>query len=304
MNKPKKTKKMDRRDFIKKGIQMAGAGVLATGLSRCNLLLDETTGGGLALKGDCGLMVYQNTSDNLTILDPCRNYKATAIPGITIDSTSGSGNFSLSSERLKIAYTPSATAGQLWTANSNGSNPSGPLYTTTGYQISYQNYSIDSSKIVFADTDGGGGGFGVRIVNTDGSGVSGAILAGQIDYPTWSNDGSKVAYINSLVLLTMTSSGSLLGVPNVPASAERPDWSLDSSRILYISTAGNVYSIAATGGSPTTLITGGGCSFPQWSPNESQFAFVRGNQLFTVNADGSNITSCGGLTDVKAVEWR
>ena len=43
-------KENTRREFIKRAAQIAGAGLLTTGLLGCNALLDETPGGGLSLR--------------------------------------------------------------------------------------------------------------------------------------------------------------------------------------------------------------------------------------------------------------
>ncbi len=300
MNKSKKTKKMDRRDFIKKGIQMAGAGVIASGLSSCNLLLDETPGGGLALKGDCGKILYQTTGNALAIIDLNRDFEITSVPGVVVDTL---GSFSLSPSRSKIAY---ALLGDLRSVNVDGT---GDIFVQTDRNVAKQgiwnpHYSSDGTKIAFYETVGLGGPEGIYTINTDSSGISGPFPSSPItvNFPIWSPDGSKIAYISGGNLLSMTASGTALGVPNVAAdNTSRPSWSSDGSQILYTS-GGNIYVVNSGGGSPVSLGLSG--TFPSYSPSCSQISYVSGNQIYFANKDGSNVKSCPNVTNAVAIEWR
>ncbi len=55
-------KQNTRREFIKRGAQIAGAGLLTTGLLGCNVLLDETDGGGLSLRIGHTRLYWTNSS--------------------------------------------------------------------------------------------------------------------------------------------------------------------------------------------------------------------------------------------------
>ena len=56
----------------------------------------------------------------------------------------------------------------------------------------------------------------------------------------------------------------------------------------------DIFKIASGGGDPVRLTTNGGSS-PQWFDNGKKIAFVRGNDLFTMNADGSEQKKVSGI---------
>ena len=73
----------------------------------------------------------------------------------------------------------------------------------------------------------------------------------------------------------------------------------DGSTILYTVTdidlqtearRTNLYKIPSSGGEPVKVIATGGSS-PQWFDNGKSLAFFEGGRLYTVNSDGSNLTS-------------
>lgn len=57
----------------------------------------------------------------------------------------------------------------------------------------------------------------------------------------------------------------------------------------------NIFSVPYTGGDPARLTSDGGNS-PQWFDNGKKIAFVRGGDLFTMNADGSDQKKVNGIT--------
>ncbi|GMT49915.1 MAG: hypothetical protein IEMM0008_1454 [bacterium] len=300
MNKPKKTKKMDRRDFIKKSAQMAGAGVLASGLSSCNLLLDETTGGGLLLKGDCGKILYQTTGNALAIIDLNKDFEITSVSGVVVDTL---GSFYLSPSRIKITY---ALLGDLRSVNVDGTGDSLLLTDRSPAKsgIWYPHFSLDGSKIVFYEVLNGPV-EGVFTINSDGSGVSSQLIPATVaSYPVWSPDGSKIAYISGGNLLSMTASGTALNVPSVMAdNTSRPSWSSDGSKLIYTDAAGGfLYVVNSSGGSGVSLGISG--TFPSYSPSGEQIAYVSGSQIYIADSDGSNSKPCPGVTNAVAIEWR
>lgn len=61
----------------------------------------------------------------------------------------------------------------------------------------------------------------------------------------------------------------------------------------------NIFKISSAGGDPDQLTTAGGTS-PQWFDNGSRIAFVRGADLFTMNADGSDQMIVDGIGGFEA----
>ena len=68
----------------------------------------------------------------------------------------------------------------------------------------------------------------------------------------------------------------------------RPGWSRDGKKITFMSHKGGHVSVAvmdADGSNPKTLCDG---LAPDWSPDGKKIAFTRGNQIWTIDADGTN----------------
>jgi dipeptidyl aminopeptidase/acylaminoacyl peptidase len=57
----------------------------------------------------------------------------------------------------------------------------------------------------------------------------------------------------------------------------------------------NIFSISSDGGDPVQLTTEGGNS-PQWFDNGKKVAFINGNDLFTMNSDGSELKKVEGIS--------
>jgi hypothetical protein len=121
----------------------------------------------------------------------------------------------------------------------------------------------------------------IETINGDGSARSVLIPAGH--QPSWSPDGTKVAYAS-------------------PSSVERGLWIADAD-------GSNAHSIINPTGNNTDFLS------PTWSPDQTKLAYtvvhpcneitcVR-NQLWLVNADGTGPTQItgGGLTEPYAVKW-
>ncbi len=58
----------------------------------------------------------------------------------------------------------------------------------------------------------------------------------------------------------------------------------------------NIFKMPADGGDPVKITTEGGTS-PQWFDNGGKIAFVRGSDLMTMNADGSDQQKVSGITE-------
>jgi dipeptidyl aminopeptidase/acylaminoacyl peptidase len=82
----------------------------------------------------------------------------------------------------------------------------------------------------------------------------------------------------------------------------------DGSTVLYTVTnidltsearQTNIFSIPSRGGDPVQLTNEGGHS-PQWFSNGSRIAFVSGNELFTMNANGSDLLKVKDMADFES----
>jgi len=119
--------------------------------------------------------------------------------------------------------------------------------------------------------------------------------------PTYSPDGSKVAFVSdmlsSLDIWVIGVDGSeLRRLSDFSMDVRDPVWSPDGSRIAFSTSRGgnpDIWTIQLDGSNPVQLTTGpSDDDQPSWSPDGSLIAFVSGptgtNDLWTMTADGSN----------------
>lgn len=109
--------------------------------------------------------------------------------------------------------------------------------------------------------------------------------------PSWSPDGRRIAWIHDGSLVAANADGSHLMVLAPGTGGEyvedRSDWSPDGSRLIftYRSEAGNWVGIVQADGSGLGRLGSG--SDPDWSPSGARIAFVRGDDVYSMNPDGS-----------------
>jgi Tol biopolymer transport system component len=168
--------------------------------------------------------------------------------------------------------------------------------------------SVSSVQGKFAFVGNLTGEFAIWVMNADGSGLSqvSPTEPSPDDFdPSWSPDGSKVAYSRLPLdgpafgydIFVMNADGSArTNLTNHPADDREPAWSADGSKIAFRSSRdghAGIYVMNADG-SAVSRLTNAGDQQPSWSPDGTKLAFESdrdGNgEIYVMNADGSGQT--------------
>jgi tricorn protease-like protein len=228
----------------------------------------------------------------------------------------------VSSDGTQLLYVtpPSTFSNAIWRMGVDGSNPV-QLTTADGVFLDAR-WSPDGGKIVYSfrtvggvDTD-----FEIWVMNSDGSAsVQLTDNDGPSDTsPTWSPDGTKIAFVTTRdgnrEIYAMSPDGTNpTRLTHDFADDQNPDWSHDGSMIAFASNRGpdidEIWVMNADGSNALQLTTGlsvesGVEPYPTWSPDGSRIAFsaeLEDNismNIGVMNSDGSGITKLtDGFTD-------
>ncbi len=166
-------------------------------------------------------------------------------------------------------------------------NP-GPVWSPDACQIAYRS-GFDQQVSPW-----------IEIVNADGSG--GRQLTPEPDpnefayyeSPTWSPDGSRLAFTKNSVLHVINADGTgLTALPNEDL-ALNPSWSPDGQHIAYTSLDpfGEIHLRNPDGSNLASVTTGAFDFWPRWAPDSRRLVLshVAGDQIqtVTINVDGTN----------------
>jgi Tol biopolymer transport system component len=156
--------------------------------------------------------------------------------------------------------------------------------TATSLPASYPAVSPNGNLIAFRSV--GSAGYGIWTINVDGTGARQVTtepqsIAGQDTEPTWSPDGSKIAFVRNGELHVMNADGSnsrtLVG-PSFAFRLDDPEWSPNGSEIAFAA-SNRIWAVGASGTpAPIQLnpTAPGNRSNPSWSPNGAVIAYTRG----------------------------
>lgn len=191
-----------------------------------------------------------------------------------------------SPDGTKVAfYSDSGTA----VVNTDGTGRR-TLTGCVGYNLSW---APDSSSVACETDDEG-----IAVVQADGSG-SHRILSGvEASAPSWSPDGTTIAYIAPDGVWTMNpAGGDRRHLTSHPADyLTVPTWSPDSKSIVFVSNEASadrsdLYLLKADGSELARLATNIFEDHPAWSPNGSRIAYTgyrnKALVVYTIAPDGS-----------------
>jgi hypothetical protein len=119
--------------------------------------------------------------------------------------------------------------------------------------------------------------------------------------PSWSPDGTQLAFVNGGSIFTCTASNCGPTTSAALASGSNPAWSPDGTKIAYDS-GGNL-KIMSTGGadsSPSPSVAG---TDPSWSPDATKLAFASGASIFTCTVSSCSGTISGALVGGSKPAW-
>jgi Tol biopolymer transport system component len=197
------------------------------------------------------------------------------LPGCGGGSGSGSSD---GSAQGRIVFNRGS---DIWIMNPDGTDQhsilregSGPVWSPDGRRIAYTNTLNGVNAI--------------SVMNADGSN-SKQIAApnSSLSHVAWSPDGNEIAFAKDGGIWQMTASGA--NPHKLIDNAYFPSWSPDGTKLAFISSSTQTLNVTTLDGSaPKQLTTFQVYDFA-WSPSGTRIAFDRGNDRWTMNADGSNL---------------
>ena len=153
-------------------------------------------------------------------------------------------------------------------------------------------WSPEGDRIVFTGSVGDTP--GVHVMNADGSDPQTLLEVVDAAYPSWSPDGSKIAFfseawddvVDNGGVVVMDADGS---DPHQITSGGAPEWSPDGTQIAVSPYfwPGFVFVVDADGSNHRDL-TDQESTFPVWSPDGSRIAYLHEGDVWSVAADGTD----------------
>jgi len=192
--------------------------------------------------------------------------------------------------------------GQLATANADGS---GLQQLTTSPNFAFRpSWSGDGAKIAFANALNMTAKSQVYRVNADGMGLVNLSASTTADFdPVFSPDGARIAftrYPNQYLgwtgnLYVMSADGSGKLALTTTSDTYGAAWSPNGQQLAFtrkLGTAIDLFVVSAAGGGLTRLTAGLSIyGIPTWSADGARISFSANSEIYTVNADGTNLTN-------------
>lgn len=211
------------------------------------------------------------------------------------------------SEHLTVAFVPATALAadadyRLVVSQEVRDQDGEPLDTPVAAEFRTAAFVTTQSQIAFFSFDDA-----IYVVNADGTDLTKLTTDGANMYPSWSPDGSRIAFASdrdagNWDIYVMNADGS--GVTRLtadPGYDSSPNWSPDGSKIAFSSTRGDgsfdIYVMNADGSNVTRLTDDPAFdASPDWSPDGTRLAFTTDRdgpgvnyEIYAMNADGSAV---------------
>ncbi|MBI2952960.1 MAG: PD40 domain-containing protein [Chloroflexi bacterium] len=173
-------------------------------------------------------------------------------------------------------------------------------------------WAPDGTRIAFA-TDRGGGRFGLWTVEVNSGTIRranyNALGDGDVDSPSWSQDGKKLAFIAfwgdaSQIYVLDTTTAAMKKLTSDKEGVYDAVWSPDGARIAYVKRSAerhDIWVIDANGDVESQVTNIGTARSPAWSPDGQMIAFVADQgQGFDLYATRISAGSASGATGTAA----
>ena len=255
---------------------------------------------------------------------------------VTFDAEANTGSIAAPGNRDFFAFYLFDDA-LIGVGTTGGTDTYGTLYDDTGARVAEDNDSGPGRNFrierpltpgdYFIEVQGFGNSTGSYEL------VVGPVAVRHSAYPTWSPDGSRIAFTSdrdgSVDIYAMNADGSgVTRLTNDRAWDLTPAWSPDGSRIAHVSNAdaftrrdGDLFfnfkiHVMNADGSGVTRLTDSEATdvSPAWSPDGSRIAFASdrdasdlrdddlfGTQIYVMNADGSGVTRLTGVSEASDI---
>ena len=132
--------------------------------------------------------------------------------------------------------------------------------------------------------------------------------------PTWSPDGRQIAFASTLdgnwnIFAINTDGTNRIRLTNHAADDERPDWSPDGRHIAFMTHrhgTWDIYRVNTRTFVETQLTDSrGNYQDPSWSPDSTKIALSNDGDIYTINADGTDLMNITNSPDHEdSADWR
>jgi Tol biopolymer transport system component len=275
-----------------------------------------------------GWITYRSGS-NIVAVDPANSSDTLVLgpsPGLDPIGWSADGTRLLLGSGYHEVWAGEAT---LWVFDSDGSWTG----VSTPQRATWGSFSPDGSEIAYGCCGSSPGPYIIDVGSATPRSLGGSPCDGSRDasvcgepffeWAAWSPDGSRIAWADfveessvygehAYVLSLVNPDGS--GLQREVARLSSGDawglvWSPDGSQLAFWDTddlnqrPGRIFVINADGSGLRMITQDGDNRWPTWSPDGSRIAFVHDGELFTMDADGSDMQKVEGVHPSGAIAW-